>query len=140
VLAALARRASAITIVGALGGDRLDHALANIALLAHPALRGTPCVLLDARARVRLLEAPGPDERPIDVPLPGPVGTTVSLLPFDAAVAGVTTRGLAYPLADEPLPLGPARGVSNVRTDPDAGLTLRAGRLLVVESAATLEA
>jgi thiamine pyrophosphokinase len=53
-------------------------------------------------------------------------------------VTGVTTRGLRYPLRDEPLPAGPARGLSNVRDAADAGLTLRRGLLLVVETPATL--
>jgi thiamine pyrophosphokinase len=138
ILAAIARGASRITIVGALGGPRFDHALANVALLAHPRLEGVSCLLLDARTRLRLARAPGPDGGPVDVPLPGPAGSLVSLLPLDGAVRGVTTRGLAYPLVDESLPLGPPRGVSNVRTMEDAGLVLRSGRLLVVEPAATL--
>jgi len=62
----------------------------------------------------------------------------VSLLPFGAGVHGVTTEGLAYPLADEPLPPGPARGLSNVRAVPDAAVSVRAGRLLVIETPATL--
>ena len=43
--------------------------------------------------------------------------------------------GLRYPLRDEPLVTGPARGLSNVRVAPDAAVTVRRGRLLVVESA-----
>jgi thiamine pyrophosphokinase len=53
-------------------------------------------------------------------------------------VEGVTTRGLAYPLLDEPLPVGPARGLSNVRSAPDAAVSVRRGLLLVVESPARL--
>lgn len=140
ILAALARGADRITVLGAFGGPRLDHELANVALLAHPLLRGAECVLLDPRARVRLLDAPAPDGRPADVALPGRPGTLVSLLPLDGAVSGVTTRGLVYPLVDEPLPLGPARGLSNVRGAPDAGVSLRLGRLLIVETPATLGA
>ena len=33
---AVRRGATSITIVGALGGPRMDHLLANVALLAHP--------------------------------------------------------------------------------------------------------
>ncbi|HET9614232.1 MAG TPA: thiamine diphosphokinase, partial [Candidatus Limnocylindrales bacterium] len=40
ILAAVERGADALTILGALGGPRIDHALANVALLAHPALDG----------------------------------------------------------------------------------------------------
>ncbi len=53
-------------------------------------------------------------------------------------MVGVTIHGLAYPLVDEPLPAGPARGLSNIRVAQDAAVTVRAGRLLVVEGPATL--
>ena len=138
ILAALARGADRITVVGAFGGPRLDHELANVALLAHPALRGTECILLDTRARVRLVDAPAVDGGPVDIALPGMPGTLVSLLPLDGDVAGVSTRGLVYPLRDEPLSLGPARGLSNVRAATEAAITVRRGRLLVVETPATL--
>jgi thiamine pyrophosphokinase len=62
----------------------------------------------------------------------------VSLLPYGHGVEGVTTEGLAYPLRDEPLPAGPARGLSNVRARDDAAVTVRRGLLLVVETPATL--
>ena len=66
------------------------------------------------------------------------VGDLVSLLPMGPGVEGVTTRGLAYPLADEPLPPGGARGLSNVLESADAEVVVRLGLLLVVESPARL--
>jgi thiamine pyrophosphokinase len=135
LLEALARGATRITVLGAFGGPRLDHALANVWLLAHPALAGVAVVLLDAGSRVCLVRAPGPDGGPVTRALPGPAGATISLLPFGGDVAGITTRGLAYPLQDEPLRTGPARGLSNVRTGPVTVVTVRSGRLLVVEAA-----
>ena len=125
--------ATRLTVLGALGGLRIDHALANVWLLALPRIATIPTVLLDDRARVSLLEAPGPDGAPATRALPGPIGATVSLLPFGGDVEGVTTRDLRYPLRDEALAAGPARGLSNVRTGPDAAVTIRAGRLLIVE-------
>ncbi len=132
MLASIERGATALTVVGALGGSRLDHALANVALLALPALEGRPCELLDPAARVRLLTAPA------TLDLPGQPGGIVSLVPFGDGVEGVTTDGLAYPLREEPLPAGPARGLSNVRLGDTARVGLRAGRLLVIESPVTL--
>jgi thiamine pyrophosphokinase len=136
---ALRRGAEGIVIVGGLGGTRIDHALANIDLLALAGLEGRPAALLDARSRISLMRAPGPDGAPVVRALPGRAGDLVSLLPMGAGVVGVTTDGLAFPLADEPLPVGPARGLSNVRTLPEATVTVRAGLLLVVESPASLE-
>ena len=135
LLEAIARGATRVTVLGAFGGPRLDHALANLWLLAHPALAATAVVLLDAGSRVLLVQAPGPDGGPVTRALPGPGGATITLLPFGGDVAGITTRGLAYPLRDEPLTIGPSRGLSNVRESADAAVTVRSGRLLVVETA-----
>lgn len=135
VLEAVARGATRVTVLGAFGGARLDHELANVWLLAHPAVAGVAVVLLDARSRVCLLDAPGPGGRPVTLPVPGPAGAIVSLLPLGEAARGITTHGLRYPLHDEPLALGPARGLSNVRTATDASISVRAGRLLVIETA-----
>jgi thiamine pyrophosphokinase len=133
VLAAVERGFGKVTVLGAFGGNRLDHALANVGLLALPALGGQ-AELLDERTRVTLLEAPGADGGPVRRELPGPVGDTVSLLPVLGDALGVTTEGLEYPLRDEPLPAGPARGLSNVRAESAASVTLRRGRLLIVET------
>ena len=48
----------------------------------------------------------------------------------------MTTAGLAWPLTGEPLPFGPARGLSNVRQEGTARLSIRAGLLLIVETVA----
>ncbi|MGH2407000.1 MAG: thiamine diphosphokinase [Candidatus Limnocylindrales bacterium] len=126
--AALEGGATAVTVLGATGGARIDHALANVWLLALPAASGRAVVLLDARSRLRLLDGPGRAE------LSGFAGDLVSLLPFDGLATGVTTEGLAYPLRDEDLPVGPSRGLSNVRTGHVANVSLRAGRLLIIET------
>ena len=123
-----------MTVLGAFGGPRLDHALANLWLLAHPALAETEVVLLDAHARASLVVAPGPGGRPVERALPGPAGTTVSLFPLGGDVEGITTTGFRYPLRDESLRTGPARGLSNLREVPGAGVRVRRGRLLVVET------
>jgi thiamine pyrophosphokinase len=129
LLEAVRRGATRITVLGAFGGPRLDHALANIWLLAHSGLAGVEVTLLDGAARARLLRGPG------TYPLPGETGATVTLLPLGGDADGITTRGFRYPLHDEALLTGPARGLSNVRTASDASVTLRAGRLLVLEVA-----
>ncbi len=144
LLAAVARGAVRLTILGAMGGPRFDHALANAWLLAHPALDGRTAVLLDARTRVRLLSSRAPGGAaaagpatavgPAEAILAGAPGDLVSLFPFGADAVGVTTDGLAYPLRDEPLRTGPARGLSNIRTGTEARVSLQSGRLLIVET------
>jgi len=134
VLAGVARGATRLTILGALGGARFDHALANAWLLAHPALAGRPTVLLDGQTRVRLLDAAA---SPASAVLAGRAGDIVSLFPFGTDAAGIVTAGLVYPLRDESLRAGPARGLSNVRSGPEARVSLRSGRLLIVETRST---
>lgn len=126
--AALRRSPAPVLILGALGGPRLDHALAAVWLLALPAARRRGLTLLDATSRVRLLRGPGTLE------LIGRAGDLVTLLPFGGPAHGVRTAGLAYRLDGETLPFGPSRGLSNVRTGERAVVTLDRGRLLIVES------
>jgi thiamine pyrophosphokinase len=136
--AALAQRPGAIVILGALGGPRADHALANLTLLSLPELRDVDVRLIAADARVRLIEGPSPHGSSGRVRLEGRVGDLVTLLPLGADAVGVTTGGLAYPLRGETLLVGRTRGLSNRRTETVAEVRLGAGRLLVVETPATL--
>jgi thiamine pyrophosphokinase len=132
VLAAAARGATDITILGGLGGPRVDHALANVTLLAHPALTGHASRILSDRARVMLLNGPASLE------LRGAAGDLVSLLPLGGDAEGVTTNNLRFPLTDERLEAGRTRGLSNVRLTAVARVSLKKGRLLVVETPARL--
>lgn len=137
LLAAVDDGASDITILGALGGERLDHALANVLLLAHPGASGATVRLLHDATRVRLLSGHDEAGAPVTLDVAGRVGDLVSLLPL-GEVRGATTSGLEYPLLDADLGAGPALGLSNRRVTIDAAIRIRSGRLLVVESSATL--
>jgi thiamine pyrophosphokinase len=105
-------------------GKRLDHLAAALLLLGSPRYAG---VDLDARigdARLHVVR----DRRTLD----GEPGELVSLLPLHGPAEGVTTEGLAYPLAGETLQPGSSRGVSNVFGAPTATISLERGTLLVV--------
>ena len=113
--------AADILVLGALGG-RLDMLLANVLLLAHPALAAARVTLWSARQTTWLIRPPGAD-------IPGRPGDTLSLIPLAGAAHGVVTHGLAYPLRRETLTSGPARGVSNVLTGEPARVELETGLL-----------
>ncbi len=132
--ASLRRGATHVTILGALGGLRFDHALANVGLLALPDPGTAEVELLDATTRVRLLRAPAGDGAAVRLDLAGTAGDLVSLLPLGEPTEGVSTSGLLYPLLNENLQAGPARGLSNVRIRAEASVALRHGQLLIVET------
>jgi thiamine pyrophosphokinase len=125
---ALGRGARELLIVGAFGGARLEHTIANLLLLALPDLHGRDVRLADGATEVRLLE--GGQSLTID----GQPGDYVSLFPLAPVVNGVTTHGLEYPLLDDELQQGPARGLSNVMTADKATVSTHSGRLLVVHT------
>jgi len=138
VLAAITAGADRLSIVGALGGLRLDHGLANVAMLALPELAGIDVRIVARTTRIRVLTGTDPGGSAVGCDLPGRIGDLVSLLPLGGDVLGVTTSGLLYPLDDEALRLGRTRGLSNIRATSSAQVTLRSGRLLVIETPATL--
>lgn len=118
--------AKSVHILGALGG-RFDQTIANILLLTHPDFSDLPIKLIDGDQVVRLL-------RPGMNPIVGARGDTVSLIPLGGAAEGITTRQLQYPLWDETLRLGPARGISNVMLADTANVKLTGGLLLLVHT------
>ena len=131
LVAAVEAGARRVTILGALGGARFDHGLANVWLLADPRLADCDVRIVDAAVRIRLV-GPGRHD------LGGRLGDLISLMPFGGDARRVTTTGLRYPLRAEALSLGPSRGLSNVRDAGDASIELGTGRLLVAETPVTL--
>lgn len=125
LLEAVALGARRITILGALGG-RIDHTLANIALLTMPALEGIDVSAYDGLSWVSLVRR--------EAEVHGHAGDLISLIPWGGDVHGITTEGLAYPLYDEPLYAGAARGVSNVLLGECARITVREGQLLLIHT------
>jgi thiamine pyrophosphokinase len=130
---ALASGADEVAVLGALGGERLDHELANLLLLADPSRRVRDLRVVRGGTVVRALQG---GER---LSLRGAIGDLVSLLPIGGEAEGVRTAGLRFPLDGESLRLGPSRGLSNVITDQPASVSLERGTLLVVETASEEE-
>jgi thiamine pyrophosphokinase len=123
LLRAVARGATTIDVLGAMGG-RWDQSLSNVALLALPELAGRRVRLLDVGQEAYLARG--------ETAIAGEHGDTVSLLPVGGPARGITTRGLRYPLHEAELRFERSRGVSNVIVAPPAQVTVREGLLLVV--------
>lgn len=120
---ALARGAREVEFYGALGG-RLDHLLANVALLLNARTRGVRARLIDHATEAMLAAG--------RTMLPARRGDLVSLLPISRTVRGVTTRGLKFGLRRGTLVAGSSLGVSNVVVTTPASVTVGSGDLLVV--------
>ena len=123
--AAVTRGADEITVVGAFGGDRLDHVAGNLMLLAHEDFAAIDVAIMTERATVRALRGPGILE------LTGGAGDWVTLVPLSEIARAVTTDGLRYPLHREDLVRGSTRGVSNELTGRHASVEMAVGLLLV---------
>jgi thiamine pyrophosphokinase len=121
LLAAIERGAMTLCVLAALGG-RPDQHLANLQLLTHPSLAEIDVRLLHESWEVFAIRR--------ESSISGSPGDTVSLLPMTEEVTGITTEGLFYPLQNDALRLGPARGVSNVLTHTEARVAVRQGILL----------
>lgn len=120
---AIQRGAREIVIAGALGG-RIDHTLANLALLALPALTTLSVRVVDGGQSIVLVRG----RATVD----GAPGDTLSLLPFGGDACGVSVTGVYWPLRDADLPLGPSLAVSNRLVGARAEISVRSGALLVI--------
>ena len=121
--AALTRGARQVAVVDA-GGDRLDHLLANVLLLASAAFAGTAIEGFCGTARVAVARG-GEDTQTIT----GEPGSLVTLLPVGGAARGIVTDGLR----GEELEPGTTRGVSNELLGDRGSVRLSDGTLLVVQ-------
>lgn len=120
-----------VVLVGGHGG-RLDHLLANVALLAAPAYAALRITALLGAAVVTVVR-----DR---ASLVGHAGELVSLLAMHGPARGVTTAGLRFPLEQATLPVGSSLGVSNVFTGAAATVTVTDGVLIAVQPGGTPDA
>ena len=123
---ALEHGATDITLLGAIGGARFDHTMANILLLA--GIETVPMRIVDGPMMCWLLRGPGSST------ITGQNGDLLSLFPLTGEATGVRTRNLYYPLNGETLRFGKPRGVSNVLTSEHAEVSLEEGMLLVIHT------
>ena len=113
-----------ILVLGGRGG-RLDHLLANAAVLAAPSLAHCDVVWITHHTRATVVRTHSF--------LHGTPGELVSLLALGGPADGIHTRGLEWSLDGERLEPWSARGVSNRFAAPVAGVRVGSGVLLAVQ-------
>ncbi len=114
---------SNVVLIGAFG-KRIDHTIANIHLLYEARELGLKMEIIDSYHRLFLV---GDGEQR---PLPGSIGDIVSVVPMLPS-SGIITYGLKYPLKRESIKFGHARGISNIKIDDNAWISVEEGVLLI---------
>ncbi|MEQ1404603.1 thiamine diphosphokinase [Neorhizobium sp. Rsf11] len=120
---AIDRGAARLIFVGALGGERSDHALQHLFHAMSLAERGFDILLTSGEEEaVPLL----PGDKKLDLPK----GSLFSIIGF-SALEGLDIIGARYPLHNFGLPFGSSRTVSNIAEGP-VEFHLKAGRAMIL--------
>ncbi len=124
---ALSLNPDEIFIFGGMG-SRFDHSLANANLLWVAREKNVTAWLMQESNQMTLID------NHTSLALTGVPGDIISLIPYSEVTTGVTTSGLAYPLAEATLYRYASRGVSNVMQGETARVTVASGALFVIRS------
>ncbi len=103
----LIKGARSVLLLGALGG-RWDMSLANITLAALKKYSSMHISFADHDYCIYILH----EGKPFIVR--GIAGQTVSFLPINGDVCGLSLKGFEYPLQNHTIPFGSTRGISNI--------------------------
>jgi thiamine pyrophosphokinase len=122
---ALKNHKEKIIITGAIG-NRLDHSLANIFLLANPHVKDQNICILNHNCEITVIK-----KNSILKGEPGQTVSLFSLLPYSFIIK---TEGLQYPLVNEKLLFSPVRGLSNVFTSKKAIIDMEKGCLAIFKN------
>lgn len=121
--AAVAGGATEVEFLGVLGG-RVDHTLANVALLIKAKSARVRARIFDGRQELFLADKV--------TKVSGRRGEVVSLIPLTPTITGVTLQGFKYPLSMATIKQGSTLAISNVLETNPATVRVGRGRLLVV--------
>lgn len=121
VTEAIKRGFDKLIIYGATG-TRLDHTLASIFMMKK--YRDCDIRIIDSNNEIRLITK--------KTVLRGYAGKTVSFIPADSEVSGLTLEGFKYPLYRKSIKLGTTLTVSNVVTEETATVETESGELLMI--------
>ena len=115
-----------VTMLGALGGARLEHTIANLSTGLFLAEHGVDVVLANAASEIHYL-VPG---KTLTLEKKG--WQYLSVFPWDGKLTGVDIEGTFYPLQGAELTPDFPIGVSNEFTEPTAVLRCTGGHGIVV--------
>ncbi len=122
--------AEKIHVLGALGGNRLDHLFGNVQTMMIPEKEGVACFMEDAHNRLRILL------KPAVITEKEQYGKYISLIPLTTEVSDITLEGFKYPLEQVRFSVYEtgSLGISNEITAKEGKISFSSGALLLVES------
>lgn len=123
---ALQQGARQVVLLGALGGRRIEHTMANFATGLFLQRGGAQALLADEQSEARFLLAGG------TLCLPRGPWQYFSLFPLEGEALGVTVEGAAYPLRGAALRPDYPVGVSNEWEVPEVRISLQQGSMAVI--------
>lgn len=127
---AMERGFQEVLMLGALGGRRIEHTLANLSTGLWLTKQGMDVTIADASSRITYVR-PGPARRYCRGDYP-----YFSVFPAEGAAAGVCIRGAFYPLSGAALTAEFPLGVSNEFASEEIEIASGSGILLVIETRA----
>ncbi len=107
-------------------GNRIDHVLSNISMLKRNLDNNILSRLIDENNEIFLINN--------SIEISGEKGDIISLVPFSQSVAGISSKGLKYPLKNFTMKPGTSVGISNRFVLPDVKITIKKGELLVIKA------
>lgn len=122
---ALSKNPSEIIYIGTIG-SRMDHTLANIALLKKLLEKDVFARIINENNEIYLIDK--------EIELYGNNGDFISILPLTEKVTGITLKGLKFPLHNAEIRLGSSLGISNSFVDKKATIKIQSGQLLVIKA------
>jgi len=125
LMAAVSAGAAAVHVIVGAGG-RVDHAIANLAVMAAPEWSNVAVTATVGDSAVWVVHDL--------VELPLPIGAPLSLVPVGGVASGVRTSGLQWELDGDDLDPHRARGISNVVTSLPATVSVEGGVVLAISS------
>lgn len=117
-----------VLMLGALGGRRIEHTLANLSTGLWLTKQGLDVTLADADSRITYV-------RPGQTRQYARAGYQyVSVYPAEGRAEGVCIRGAFYPLENAVLTADFPLGVSNEFAGPELSIAVKSGVLVVIET------
>jgi len=117
---------TSITILGAIG-TRIDHTIANIHILKELIEQNIKAKIINENNEIQLINKSIKIEKNNEYKY-------ISIIPLTTEVAGLTIKGMKYPLEDYTLTIGNSLGVSNEQMNKIAEISINEGILILIKS------